>query len=53
MEIIAYIYVGFLIFTGVFLILAVFVENNVEEEVPFKKWWRKHIVGKAPQDMDI
>jgi hypothetical protein len=53
MIIIAYIWVFLLTLTVVFFILAGFIEKNFDESHPVKKWWRKHLVAKAPDDIDL
>lgn len=53
MKYLGYIYLGFLIFTAVFLIVAVVIEKNFKEDSKIMKWWRKHVIGIAPDDMDI
>lgn len=45
---------GFLLLTTVvFFIASEIIEDNLDENHPVKKWWRKHLVDKAPDDMDI
>ena len=53
MSIIAYLYLGCFIFTGLFVFVAVIIENYVKEDSKLKKWWRKRIIGIAPDDIDI
>jgi len=53
MKIIATILLGSIIFTGVFIVIGVIIEKNFDESHPVKKWWRKHIIDNAPQDIDI
>ena len=53
MEWMAFIYLFLLSFTAIFIIVAIIVENNVSEDKPFKKWWRKHIIGIYPEDKDL
>lgn len=53
MKIFAYIYLVLFISTALFFFVATIVEKHVPEESTFMKWWRKHIIGKAPQNMDI
>lgn len=53
MIIFAYIWIGLLILSVLFFVVAGVVEKNISEEHPFKKWWRKHVIGIAPNDVDI
>jgi len=53
MIIFAYIWIAMLIMTVLFIILAGVIEKNFSEEHPVKKWWRRHIIGVAPNDVDI
>lgn len=53
MKIFAYIYLIMFFSTALFFIIAGLVEKNIPEDKPFKKWWRKHIIGIAPNDVDI
>lgn len=53
MIIFAYIWIGLMIFTVLFIILAGIIEKNFDEKHPVKKWWRKHVIGIAPNDIDI
>ena len=51
MEMLAYFIVGSFIVTGLFIVIAIIVEKNLNESHPVKKWWRKHVFGEAPKDM--
>lgn len=53
MNILAYIYLGFLGLSALFITLAVIIEKNFSEDHSVMKWWRKHVIGIAPDDMDI
>ena len=53
MSILAYLYVGCFILTGLFIFTAIIVEKYVKDENKFKKWWRNHVIGIAPDDIDI
>ena len=53
MIIFAYIYLALFISTALFFVAATIIEKHVPEESSFMIWWRKHVIGKAPQDMDI
>ena len=53
MIIFAYIYLFLFSLTAIFFAVAVFVEKNVPEESNFMKWWRKHVIGNAPDNVDI
>ena len=53
MIILAYLWVIFLSLTVLFIIAAGVIEKNFSEEHPVKKWWRKHVIGIAPNDIDI
>lgn len=39
--------------TAVFIGIAVFIEKKYDESHPVKKWWRKHVIGKVPPNMDL
>jgi len=52
MGTISYLFIGFLIFSSVFFILAMIVETKIEDSHPFKKWWRKHVVAEYPYEDD-
>jgi len=53
MKIFAFIYFFLFISTVLFFVVGILVEKHVPEDKPFMKWWRKHVVGKAPDDVDI
>jgi len=53
MIIFAYIWVFLLTLTVVFFIVVGFIEKNFDESHPVKKWWRKHVVAKEPNDIDL
>ena len=53
MIILAYIFLGLLTFSVLFITVAVIVEKNFSEDHPVMKWWRKHVIGIAPDDWDI
>ena len=53
MIIFAYIWVFLLTLTVVFFIVAGFIEKNFDESHLVKKWWRKHVVAKEPNDIDL
>jgi hypothetical protein len=53
MIILAYIWVICLILSVLFIIVAGVVEKNFDESHPVKIWWRKHVIGIAPNDKDI
>lgn len=53
MSILAYIFLGLLSFSAIFIAVAVIVEKNFSEDHPVMKWWRKHVIGIAPDDWDI
>jgi hypothetical protein len=49
---------GLLWFAGLLLItlvivMGIIIEKNFDETHPIKKWWRKHVVAPAPDDIDI
>lgn len=53
MIIFAYIYLGLLVLSALFFILGIVIEKNFTEDTKVMKWWRKHVVGIAPNDWDI
>ena len=53
MIILAYIWFIFLVLSVLFLIVAGIIEKNFDEEHSVKKWWRKHVIGVAPDDVDL
>jgi hypothetical protein len=53
MIIFAYIYLGLLVFSALFFIVGIVIEKNFSEDTKIMRWWRKHIVGIAPNDWDI
>jgi hypothetical protein len=50
MIIFAYVWVGMIILTAVFLVIAGIVEKNFDETHPVKKWWRRNVIGFYPED---
>jgi hypothetical protein len=50
MIIFAYIWVGMIILTALFLVIAGIVEKNFDETHPVKKWWRRNVIGFYPED---
>jgi hypothetical protein len=34
----------------IFFTVGVLIENNLSEEHPIMKWWRKHIMAPDPED---
>ena len=52
MIVFAYIWIGLLLFTTVFFLVAGLIEKNYHESHPVKKWWRKHVVGIDPDEID-
>lgn len=53
MIIFAYIWIVLLFTTVIFILVAGFIEKNFDEEHPVKKWWRRNVIGIAPNDIDI
>lgn len=53
MIILAYIWVACLFISALFVLVAGIIEKNYDESHPVKKWWRKHVIGIAPNDQDI
>lgn len=53
MTILAYIYLFLITSTALFILTAVVVEKHVSEDSKFMKWWRKHVISPAPDDIDI
>ena len=53
MKILAFVWLAFLFLSVLFILITGIVEKNFDEEHPVKKWWRKHVVGIAPKDIDI
>jgi len=50
MKILTIIWIILIIFSIMVPAIIMFVENNFEENHPFMKWWRKHVVGYDPKD---
>jgi hypothetical protein len=50
MIIFAYVWVGMIILTALFLVIAGIVEKNFDETHPVKKWWRRNVIGFYPED---
>lgn len=36
-----------------FLAVGYIFENKISDNSPWKKWWRRNIIGIAPNDVDI
>lgn len=36
-----------------FIGVAVFIEKKYDDNHPVKKWWRKHVIGEAPPNVDL
>lgn len=53
MKILAFIWVILMSIGALFIFVAVIVEKNIKEGTPFMKWWRKHVIGNAPDDYDL
>ena len=52
MMALAYLYLLCLLSIATFLIVAIIIEKNFDESHPVKKWWREHVIGIAPDDID-
>ena len=50
MIIFAYVWVGMIILTALFLVIAGIVEKNFDETHPVKQWWRRNVIGFYPED---
>jgi hypothetical protein len=50
MIVFAYLYLFLLASTATFVIVAIIIEYNFDEEHPVKIWWRKHCIGIDPDD---
>lgn len=50
MIILAYVWVGMMILTALFLVTAGIVEKNFDETNPIKKWWRRNVIAPDPED---
>lgn len=50
MNIFAVIFVVLLVISNLFMITALIIEHNFSEDHRVMKWWRKHFVGKLPDD---
>jgi len=48
----AYLYLLCLLSVVTFIIVAIVIEKNLEESHPVKKWWRAHVIGIHPDDID-
>ena len=44
--------IGFLLFVLV-IVMDTYVISKLSEDNKLKKWWKRHIIDDAPQDMDI
>lgn len=53
MIILVYIWVFLSAITVVFFIVAGIIEKKFDETHSVKKWWRKHVIAEAPNDIDI
>lgn len=53
MKIIGLIYIISIFFLSIFFILGYIIEKNFDEDHKVKKWWRKHVVGHAPDNIDL
>lgn len=53
MIILAYIWVFCLMLSVLFILVVGVIEKNFDETHRVKKWWRKHVIGVAPKDIDI
>lgn len=49
----AYFYLALLVFTGLFIFTAIIIEKYVPADSKIMKWWRKHVIAPAPNDIDI
>jgi hypothetical protein len=50
METLATFFIILLVLFNVFMIVAIIIEKNLSEDHPVMGWWRKHIIGKLPDD---
>lgn len=50
MKILTFLWIFFAVLMMFFPLIIVLVENNFDEEHPFMKWWRKHVVSHDPED---
>ena len=48
----AYLYLICLLSIGTFIVVAIVVEKNFDEDHPVKKWWRTNVIGIDPDDYD-
>lgn len=48
----AYLYLICILSISTFIVVAIIVEKNFDESHPVKIWWRKHVIGIAPDDID-
>jgi len=39
--------------TLLFIGIAVFIEKKFDDNHPVKKWWRKHVIGEVPPNVDL
>jgi hypothetical protein len=53
MRALAFLYLLCLLSGATFIIIAMIVEKNFKETHPVKLWWRKHVIGIAPDDIDV
>jgi len=53
MIIIAYLWILSLFLMTAFVAIDLIIEKNFDESHAVKKWWRKHIIDEAPNDIDL
>jgi len=50
MIVFVYLWVSMLVFSSLCFLFGIIVENNVPETHPFKKWWRRNIIDRHPEE---
>ena len=53
MKIIALIYLFLMSISAIFFIVGIIIEKKFDENHSIKKWWRKHVIAPAPDDIEI
>ena len=49
MTILCYLWFFFLMFSTLFIVVAIVIEKNFDECHPVKKWWRRKVIAWDPE----
>lgn len=52
MVIIVYIWIFCILISALFVVVTDFVENKIDDDHQFKKWWRENIIGLDPESQN-